>query len=117
MTARSQMTMRAVIERNGATAVDDYGGPVPPVWGPHRTVACRAWHSREGELDADGRRTLFLDGLVCAVPLSAADVTMRDRVARIEDRRAALLFDGPFAIAAPAVRRSTHIELWLERVQ
>lgn len=109
--------MRAIVERNAAVATDAYGGAVAPSWQPHLTVPCYAWHaSAPRGLVADGAKTAFMQELLCAFP-RATDVTERDRVARIEDRRAAVLFAGPYAILAPLRRRPGHLEATLERVQ
>lgn len=110
---RSQMTMRAVVERNAASTADAYGGPVPPNWQAHATIACRAW-SRDKKLVADGAKGALLQDLRAAFPIGA-DLTEADRIARIEDRRAQLLVQGPLSILT-LQRRKGHLEAMLERV-
>lgn len=109
------MTMRAVLERNTATARDPYGGPVAPTWAPLATVPCRVWHdARPVALVADGDKTARVQPLLCALPLGT-DVRETDRVARIQDRLGRLLHDGPLRIVSALRRRTGYLEAQLER--
>lgn len=109
--------MRAVIERAAAPATDGYGGPGPLTWQPHATVPCFAWHptSRARAFVVDGEKHALLADLMIALAPSAA-VGESDRVARIEDRRDAVLYQGPYSIVAPLKRRTGYVEARLERV-
>ena len=109
MSARNEMTMRAVMERDAvitAGTEDVYGHDAPPDWQSHITVACLAYSKTEREVVDDKRVIVQLIKIMFPI---AADVTNVDRVANVKDRRGATLFAGPLTIQA-LERRRTHLE-------
>lgn len=94
--ARTQMTMRAAIERNATSTIDVDGHPQAPSWGALATIPCRVYSRRRRDI-VDGRKSEAHEELFCAVALDA-DVTEADRIATVQDRLGATLFTGPFSI-------------------
>ncbi len=113
MSARSRMTMRAVIERNTATAEDTYGHPVTPVFEAHATIPCWIWSRQRREV-VDGSKTAVIEDLRVMFPLGA-DVQAGDKITSITDRRGAEIMAGEFMIE-PVQRKLNHLEAALERV-
>lgn len=115
MIGRHTMTMRAVIERDVSVTRDAFGGEVPPSWQHDRVVPCRAWYDAR-RAHQDKQRDAHELALTCILPAGTAVNERQERVARIEDRRARIVFPGPFSFAQPMVRRDGHVEAVLERV-
>lgn len=109
MSARSRMTMRATIERNGAGA-NALGSPGPPDWATHATVACYAWLGTGR--DNFGAPIPFVNRGARAIVPAGTDVTEADRIATIKDRRGTEIF-GAMDIESVEIR-SGHIELGLK---
>jgi len=106
---RSRMTMRAVIERNQASA-DAYGHPGPPNWqiiAP--AVPCYVWLRQAGTV-VGAERTVTVDAPTMVVPLDT-DITAADRVRNVADRLGKELF-GMLHVDA-VLKRRDHLEVRL----
>lgn len=114
MGARSAMTHRADIQQNTATAVDDYGNPVPPVWETHSTMPCRAYTKVRKEV-VDGDKIVLVEDLKALFSLNSG-VSESYRIANITDRLGTVLFSGPLDILT-VQRRGNHLEASLDRHQ
>ena len=112
--ARMQMTMRALVERNGTATSDAYGHPDVPVFATLATVPCRAWSPSRREVN-DTKKFALVEEIRCAMPLDA-DVTEDDRIASIQDRLGVTIWDGPLRIDA-IQQKHTHVEMDLRRIQ
>lgn len=113
--AVSQMRHRAEIESDGATGSTDWNTPPVPVWASHLIgVKCFVWTRPSGRQESvDTDKTVVIEDLRCVMPL-ATDVTERDRIASIKDRRGVVILSGPLRIEG-VQRVQTHLELMLER--
>ena len=102
---------RAVLERDEQTEYDRWGQLDAPDWEPGPClVPCRAWVDRASRIDAGTKVVVASNSLrlICALD---ADITLRDRVTRIEDSAGSVLFDdGPYAIES-IDRHGDHREL------
>ena len=108
------MTMRAVVERNTAVGVDDYGHPVAPVFAPHATLPCFVWSRMRREV-RDGDKDALIEDVRALFPTSA-DIRERDEIASVQDRRGVELFSGRLRVETMQ-RRRRHFLIALERVQ
>ena len=101
---------RAVLERNQQTSADDWGQTAAPDWQPGPcVVACRAWVDKAGRIEVDSKIVVHSSTLRMIVDLGS-DITLKDRVARIEDSAGSVLWDGPMAIET-IDRTSSHFEI------
>lgn len=103
MTARRQMTMRALVERNTASGSDDYGQPITPAYTVHGTFACRAWSEADRNL-ADGSKLALIEQIKAIFP-RGADVAEGDEISAIQDRLGAEVFAGRMRIDTMQKRR------------
>ena len=94
--SRGAMTHRAVITRNTAATTDAWNRPDPPTFTALGTVACRAWVKTKKEVRDDGKEIVISDHR--AIFPRDADIQTGDRIS-ITDRRGAVIFDGPMAVA------------------
>lgn len=112
--ARTQMTMRAQVQRNSTATVDVDGHPAVASWANLGSpIACRVW-SRVRRYVDDNRKTALLEDLRLAVALDA-DVTALDRVSQVTDRLGVVLWAGPFRLLVPQ-HKHTHVEWSIERI-
>jgi head-tail adaptor len=114
--ARGRMRHRATVER--ATATPDGGGGETLGWNTHiASLPCWTWFDarREGALEeTQGDKVTVLEDRRMIVPLGT-DITEKDRIAVVKDRRGATLFAGPMRIESVG-RRDDHMELYLSEV-
>lgn len=117
---RSQMTMRATIQRDanaqtGATK-DALGGQLAPSFADLSTTPtpCFAWSKGSRRVLNGANETVLIKDDRAIVP-RGTDVTERDRIFVIKDRAGTVLFTGPFAIDA-VEPRADHLELALRRI-
>lgn len=115
MSARRQMTMRALVERDAnADTEDPLGSPEAPDWQTlHAALPCRTWFETERH-EADSNKTAAIEDRKVIVP-KGTDIRPGDRIADVKDRRGSVIFTGPATIEA-AGRRRDHIELSLKEV-
>lgn len=116
MTARSMMTMRADVERDSGGVDDDWNQPPAAAWAAHITSQpCLFYSKAKREVEGGGRneKIAVVEDLRMSVPLGV-DVTERDRVVNVKDRKGTTIFAGPFYIET-VQRRRTHLELLLSR--
>lgn len=113
--ARTQMTMRALVQRNGTSTTDSYGHPEAASWSTHIAAqACRVWSRTRREV-VDGEKTALVEQIRCAMPLDA-DVTEDDRIFSVSDRQGTVLWSGPLRIDA-IQHKHTHLEMDLRRIE
>jgi len=113
--AVSKMRHRAEIERDGATVSTDWNTPPVASWASHLIgVKCFVWAKPTREV-VDENKTVVIDNLRCVMPLGT-DVTERDRIASIKDRRGVTILAGPLRIEG-VQNVLTHLELILDRVR
>lgn len=101
------MTMRATVER-GATVEDEYGNPGPITWGAH-IAALPCWLYSRTEREVTGEKSAVIEDLRLMVP-KGTDVTEKDRISAVVDRRGQAIRPGVLVIEA-VVRRRDHLEL------
>ncbi len=112
---RTQMTMRADIERDGTATTNARGHPDPPVYASHLTgLACRVWSQRRQEV-VDGRKEAMVEEIRMMVPVGT-DITELDRVANVKDRLGVVIWTGPMNIRG-IQHKHTQLEMELQRVQ
>lgn len=96
--------MRAQVERSAPQPPNPWGQPGPPVFAPLGTVPCRAWSKTRREIRSDGVEAIVED--MRAIVPADADVQSGDRLT-VEDRRGAVLFEGPVAVQTVTRRGSS----------
>jgi hypothetical protein len=111
------MTLRMALERNTATGTDAHNQPVVASYSPHVTIPCLAWETMNRHR-VEGGESAMVEDFRAIVP-DGSDVTERDRVASIADRRGVVKFPGPIRIET--VQRTLegttpHLELSLKKV-
>lgn len=108
------MTMRATVERDSGGAADPDNNPADPVWASHLTaMPCWLWVG--GELEVmDARKVGVVSAIKMIVP-RGTDITEKDRVTAVVDRRGTSMYPGVLTIAA-VISRRTHLELELQAV-
>ena len=111
------MTMRATVERDGATGTDGFGMPNAASWASHiASQACFLYISRKGEREIiDGTKTVVLASQKVLMPLGT-DITENDRITSVKDRIGTVLAANTMRINS-VVRRHNHIELSVTEVQ
>ncbi len=111
--ARTQMTMRAFIERDNNESTDPYGQAGAPNFTALATIPCRVW-SRSRREHNDNRKDARIEEIRCGMPLGT-DVTELDRIRRVNDRAGNIIWEGPLRIDAIQFKH-THIEMDLRRI-
>ena len=117
MSVRQRMTHRAAVYRDSATA-DAWGQPDAPSWAVHLAAQPCYWYQpllrSRGAGEQQGRENVNLYSYQLMVPLET-DITERDQVRGIVDRRGTSLTDAVMAVVQ-VVRHKTHLMLTLEEV-
>lgn len=109
------MTMRATVERDGATGTDGFGQPNAPAWATHlAALPCYAWARSETEI-VDGSKIAVVGYHTMLVP-AETDILETDRITSIKDRAGTVLVGNTMRIAS-VLRRSGHLALTLEEVK
>jgi hypothetical protein len=110
-----RLTMRALVERNQATATDTWGQPVKPAFASTGDpVPCFVWSNSSQEL-VDGAKSAQIEQLRALFGLGA-DVQADDEIASITDRAGTEIIPGRLQIMGPVQRKHTHLEADLRRV-
>ncbi len=109
-----RFTMRAVVERNGATGKDPWGGAVAPAFSAIGTIRCFAWSNQSREI-VDGDKSAMLEDLRLMAPLGS-DLTEDDELVAITDRLGNVLIPGRLKVDGPVQRKHTHVEAALKRL-
>ncbi len=124
--------MRATLERNKASGIDDYGNPLPSSWQLQSgaelgvielgsvalfgSVILHCWVYNDGKrLVVDGDKTVTVEALKIALPLGI-DVTNSDSITEIKNRKGAILYPGNFSINE-IKRVHNHLEANLKVMQ
>jgi hypothetical protein len=115
MSARSRMTQRALVERYTGGAIDDSGNPGPGgTWATHlAAMPCWLYGTTEREAVTEATTAVVTD-LKLLAPLSA-DLTEKDRINQVKDRRGTVIEAGLLGIET-ILRKRSHLELALSRV-
>lgn len=111
--SRGRMTMRAAVERDGATGADDWGGAPAPGFAALGTYPCFVW-ARSARHVADGRKDAAVEEWRAMFPLGT-DIREGDEIAGVTDRRGNEIIAGRFRIGTP-LRKARHVEAALEKV-
>lgn len=110
-----RLTMRAQVERNAATARDNWGNPVAPDFQAHGDpLPCFVWAERSAEL-VDGKKAALIGDYRGLFPLGA-DLAEDDELAAITDRAGTVLIAGRLRVEGPIQYMHTHLEVQLRRV-
>lgn len=113
MPARNAMTMRATIER-ATTSVDALGQDSISSWSTlHSSLPCRVWTRAELET-ANGSIFVNNAGHRLMIPLGT-DITEKDRVTAVKDRKGTSLISNTMQIRA-VIRRTDHKEIHLTEI-
>ena len=107
------MTMRATIQRDLREEIDHYGQLGPPEWTTIETeVRCRVWKGGTGgrRTDQGDERTVTTDMPMAVFPLDT-DITEKDRLLNVEDRRGNELFSMMYVDVV--LRRKDHLAVGL----
>lgn len=114
MTARGLMTQRALVERFTSPGDDDFGNPLPADWTTHiASMPCLLYGSAEREAVSDAKTVVVAD-LKLIAP-KGTDITERDRLNGITDRRGNVIRAGLLGIAGVLLKRD-HLELSVGQV-
>lgn len=117
MTARSRMTQRALVERDATDPlvdVTDSGNPEPPDWQEHIDGLPCWLYAGTGREQIDQNRIAVVEDLRLLVPVGT-DITERDRINGIEDRRGSSILGQICNIRFVLLKRD-HLEVGLTRV-
>lgn len=106
------MVMRAVVERNSASAIDAHGLPVAAVYATHEVIPCRVWAKTRTEI-VDGNKTVTVE-MISGIFPSDADITEADRIVNVNNRLGATLYPGPLQIKT-LQRMDNHLQAVLEK--
>lgn len=110
-----RLTMRAVLERNQATATDAWGQPVAAAFAPvGDPLPCFVWSNNSREL-VDGQKIAMLEDMRAMFAL-AADVRVDDEISSVTDRRGIRIIPGRLQVMGPVERKHTHQEAALRRI-
>lgn len=110
-----RLTMRALIERDGATATDGWGGPVEPAYASiGAPVACFVW-STSASQSIDGSKTAEIENFHALFALGT-DVRPGDLITSITDRRGTEIIPGRLLVEPPVQRKHTHLEAGMRRI-
>lgn len=114
---RSKMTMRCTVQRNTAAA-DDWGGTGAPGWTDHLTEqACYAViHAGQEVIGSVSTRAdrpaevYVMNDIHVFMPVGT-DVTEKDRIVSITDRKGTEIFGGPMDIKSVDLRPRQLLDL------
>lgn len=109
-----RLTMRAVVQRNQATAKDAWGQPIAPTWSTVGTLKCFAWSNQSREL-VDGDKTAMVEDMRIMVALGV-DLQQDDEISAITTRQGAVIIPGRLKVDGPVQRKHTHQEAALKRI-
>ena len=113
--ARAKMTMRAAVQRDGASGTDGFGQPNAASWASHlSSLACWVWTPSEREV-VDGAKTATIGSHKMIVP-RGTDITEDDRITAITDRRASTIIGNTMRILS-VVDRGNHLALDIEELR
>lgn len=109
-----RLTMRAMVERNVATGVDNWGHPVAPVFQPHAVVPCFAYTPASKDvIDGDKVATMQDVRIMFAIGI---DIKAADEISAITNKAGSILFAGRFRIEGPVQYKHNHVEASLRKV-
>ena len=113
MSARSRMTMRAILQ-TPTTVTDDFGQEGPPTWATTGDpVACYAWTRVKREAN-DANKIAVVEDFRAIVP-RGTPINDEYRFLKIQDRLGNQIFPGPIMIETIQIY-ADHLELALRRV-
>lgn len=104
-----RLTMRALVERNGATGTDSWSGPAEPAFASiGEPMPCFVWSNTARPL-RDGQKTAEIEMLRGLFPLDA-DLRATDEISAITDRAGTVIIPGRLRVEGPVQRKHTHLE-------
>lgn len=110
-----RLTMRALVERNQATATDGWNMPVAPdfqsIGAP---LPCFVWSTQARRL-IDGEKTAMIEDVRALFALDA-DIREADEISTVTDRRGIEIVPGRLQVEGPVQRKHTHVEVALRRI-
>lgn len=110
----SKMVHLAVVQRDTATGTGDWNTDKAPTWTAHLAAAkCFAW-SNAGREVVDVVKTVVVEDIKAIFPLGT-DITEKDRITDITDRKSVVLFGGPMGIEK-IQRHASHLEASLVKL-
>ncbi len=106
--ARSMMTMRATVERRGASpGTDEFNQPIPGPWETrHAALPCHVWATLARQA-ADAERVVTVEDRRMICPLRT-DIKSGDRVTQVADRRGRVIHGRTLRVEA-VHPRATHV--------
>jgi hypothetical protein len=110
-----RLTMRATIERNQASATDDWGGPVAAVFASIGAALPCFVYSNKATTVSDGAKNTETEDLRAMFALGA-DLAPNDEIASVTDRRGVEIIPGRLRVMGPVQRKHTHVEAALRRI-
>lgn len=110
-----RLTMRALVERNQATATDDWGGEVAPDFqSTGDPLPCFIWSNREAAI-VDGQKTAMI-GDMRAMFAIGADIAEGDEIASVTTRSGIEIIPGRLSVEGEVQFKHTHLEADLRRI-
>lgn len=107
--------MRALVERQTATAKDDWGAVAAPAFTSiGDALPCFVWSDRASEV-TDGRKNAEIETYRAMFALGA-DLRPRDQIASVTDRQGNEVLPGRLEVLGPVQRKHTHLECTLRRI-
>lgn len=110
-----RLTMRALVERNQATAKDAWGNPVAPDFQSIGDPLPCFVYSKSGREIVDGEKTAVIEDMRIMVAIGA-DLRDEDEIAAVTDRKGAEIIPGRLRVDGPVQYKHTHREAALERI-
>jgi len=113
MSVAQRMTMITTVQRNNAE-IDEYNHPGPPKWETIGIdVMCYVWEKTASKM-LDNGKLVVVSEPTAIIPIGI-DITEKDRLYNITDRRGNELFGTMYINAV--IRRKDHLELRLRHVK
>jgi hypothetical protein len=110
-----RLTMRALLQRNMATATDSWGQPGAPDFQPvGDPLPCFIYSNSSQDLE-DGQKIAEVE-LLRAMFALGADVHALDEIASVTDRGGTEIIPGRLKVMGPVQRKHTHVECALRRI-
>lgn len=115
MTARSRMTMRAVLKRDTQANTDYTGAKAPPDYTTLKdSLPCKLYSRKRPMRNAEGNVTATIEELILMVP-KGTDIKAGDRVTSVVDRLGRVQHSTTLKVQGPQNKAGWgHIEVTVE---
>ncbi|MGB3793451.1 MAG: hypothetical protein WA978_12015 [Sphingopyxis granuli] len=110
-----RFTMIAYVERNSVTGKDAWNMPLAPNFQPHAPVPCFAWVPKAGVDIVDGQKVATRQDVRMMFALGV-ELRAGDQIAKITNRKGAVLHRGRLRIEGEVEFKHNHQEVALVRV-